>query len=94
MLPSNFDDLHTALEAAQLCDNQLLVSNKLNHPIFLLKLSSVLNEYSSKGISLEIADLANEIGLMLGQATTDKKSLIQEFNYGFSHGVDLAEKTL
>lgn len=44
-----------------------------------------------KGIQLEIGDLANEIGILLGQETADKQSLKSEFRFGFSHGVDLTE---
>jgi hypothetical protein len=44
------------------------------------------------GQPLEIADLANEIGLLLGRAISDKAALERDFQRGFAHGVDLARR--
>lgn len=44
------------------------------------------------GQPLEIADLANEIGLLLGRAINDKAVLERDFQQGFVHGVDLARR--
>lgn len=70
----------------------LFIDKKINPAIFLQRMSSIFAEYSKKGIQLEIGDLANEIGILLGQETADKQSLKSEFRFGFSHGVDLTEK--
>jgi len=43
---------------------------------------------------LEIADLANEIGLLLGRIISDKVALERDFQQGFSHGVDLAYREI
>ena len=70
-------------------DGPLFVDNKINPAIFLKRMSSIFFEYSQKGILLEAGDLANEIGILLGQEAADKQLLINEFRFGFSHGVDL-----
>ena len=44
------------------------------------------------GQPLEIADLANEIGLLLGRAISDKAVLEKDFQQGFAHCVDLARR--
>lgn len=81
-----------ALEAAQRCQSHLMLAKHLNHQVLLRRLSSVLNDYSSRGIALEIGDFANELGMLLGRNLEDKQKLIHEFNHGFKHGVDLSDK--
>ena len=41
---------------------------------------------------LEIANLANIIGLLLGRAISDKAALERDFQQGFAHGTDLASR--
>lgn len=43
---------------------------------------------------LEIADLANEIGLLLGRVISNKTILERDFQQGFLHGVDLAYREI
>lgn len=38
---------------------------------------------------LEIGDLANAIGIILGNCVADKNSLLRDFEMGFRHGVRL-----
>jgi hypothetical protein len=52
-------------------------------------LELVLDNYKLKGTEInEIGDLANEIGIILGEKCTDKKELINQFISGFKHGVN------
>ena len=41
---------------------------------------------------LEIANLANIIGLLLGRAISDKAALERNFQQGFVHGINLARR--
>ena len=63
LIEHEFDSLNAvqvffnAVEAMQRYNHQLIILNKLNHAVFLLKLSSVLNDYTNRNISLEVCDL-------------------------------------
>jgi len=70
---------------------ELLVDRKINHEYFINNITRTLNDYSQKNIVLEIGDLANELGLMLGKSSADKHRLVLEFIQGFKHGVDLSK---
>jgi hypothetical protein len=79
-----------AIEAAKRASLQVMVGNQINHKAFMFKISSILAQYLDREIALEPGDLANEIGILLGKVVTDKAALIQEFNHGFAHGVELS----
>lgn len=57
---------------------------------FVDQLRESLAAIDSLGQPLEIADLTNEIRLLLGRAISDKAVLERDFMQGFAHGVDLA----
>lgn len=59
---------------------------------FIDQLRNSLTAIDRLGQPLEIADLANEIGLLLGRAISDKAALERDFLRGFAHGVDLARR--
>nr|WP_321238638.1 hypothetical protein [uncultured Tolumonas sp.] len=59
---------------------------------FIVQLHESLVAIVRLGQPLEIADLANEIGLLLGRAIKDKAVLERDFKQGFVHGVDLAHR--
>ena len=59
---------------------------------FIDQLRESLAVIDHLGQPLEIADLANEIGLLLGRAISDKAALERDFKQGFAHGVDLTRR--
>ena len=59
---------------------------------FIDQLRNSLTAIDRLGQPLEIADLANAIGLLLGRAISDKAALERDFQRGFAHGVDLARR--
>lgn len=61
---------------------------------FIGQLSESLAAINRLGQPLEIADLANEIGLLLGRIIIDNVALERDFQQGFAHGVDLARREM
>lgn len=59
---------------------------------FIDQLHNSLMAIYRLGQPLEIADLANAIGLLLGRVISDKAALERDFQQGFAHGVDLARR--
>ncbi|WP_316678537.1 hypothetical protein [uncultured Tolumonas sp.] len=59
---------------------------------FIDQLRESLAAIEYLGQPLEIADLANEIGLLLGRVISNKAVLEKDFQHGFAHGVDLAHR--
>lgn len=63
----------------------------VNNTKFLSELKEVLDAYSQKGYDLEVGDLANEIGLMLGRSCPNTKALLSDFMRGLEHGLELSK---
>lgn len=59
---------------------------------FIGQLRESLAAIDRLGQPLEIADLANIIGLLLGRAISDKTALERNFEQGFAHGINLARR--
>lgn len=59
---------------------------------FIDQLHESLAAIDHLGQPLEVADLANEIGLLLGRVISNKAVLERDFQHGFAHGVDLAHR--
>ena len=57
---------------------------------FMAQLRESLAAIVRLGQPLEIADLTNDIRLLLGRTISDKAVLEKDFQRGFAHGVDLA----
>jgi hypothetical protein len=71
--------------------NELLYVPMISDPVsFINQLRESLATINRLDHPLEIADLANEIGLLLGRVISNKAVLERDFQQGFSHGVDLA----
>lgn len=66
--------------------------NQLDHTALIQCLNETLKACSERGIALEIADFANELGLIFGRHFADKTTLQRDFQQGFTHGVDLARR--
>lgn len=66
----------------------------INTTASLEMLLKVVTVYKEIGNELyEPCDLANELGLILGEQCTDPESLIRDFVAGFKHGVELSANT-
>ena len=57
---------------------------------FIKQLCESIAAITHPGQPLEIVDLANQIGLLLGCTISDKDALERDFQQGFAHGVKLA----
>ena len=57
---------------------------------FIDQLCESIEAITHPGQPLEIVDLANQIGLLLGCTISDKDALEKDFQQGFAHGVKLA----
>ena len=57
---------------------------------FIDQLCESIEAITHPGQPLEIVDLANQIGLLLGCTISDKDALERDFQTGFAHGVKLA----
>lgn len=67
---------------------------KINSKASIEMLLKIVIAYNKTGNELnEPCDIANELGIILGEQCTDKENLIREFVMGFEHGVELSEHT-
>ena len=96
LLPTiSLDDTNQASLNAEPVGNEMLNEHfyvpMISDPDrFINQLRESLTTINRLGHPLEIADLANEIGLLLGRVISNKAVLERDFQQGFSHGVDLA----
>lgn len=74
----------------EMLDEQLYVPVIVSPARFVDQLRESLAAIDRLGQPLEIADLANEIGLLLGCTISDKAALERDFQQGFVYGVNLA----
>lgn len=76
----------------EMLDEHFYVPVILDPDHFIDQLRESLAAIDRQGQPLEIADFANEVGLLLGRAISDKAILERDFQQGFAHGVDLARR--
>lgn len=74
----------------EVLDEHCYIPSNLDPERFIDPLRESLAAIEYLGQPLEIADLANEIGLLLGRTISNKAVLEKDFQQGFAHGVDLA----
>lgn len=96
---THLDDTDRASLKAEAVGNETLnehfyVSMIADPDSFINQLRGSLVTINRLDQPLEIADLANEIGLLLGRIISDKVALERDFQQGFSHGVDLAYREI
>lgn len=92
-----FDDTDKAWLNAEPVGNEMLDEHfyvpAISDPEgFIGQLRKSLAAIDHLGQPLEIADLANIIGLLLGRAISDKAALERNFQQGFAHGINLASR--
>ena len=76
----------------EVLDEHCYIPPNLDPERFIDQLRESLAAIEHLGQPLEIADLANEIGLLLGRVISNKAVLERDFQNGFTHGVDLAHR--
>lgn len=71
-------------------DEQLYIPVIDDPEHFIKQLCESIAAITHPAQPLEIVDLANQIGLLLGCTISDKDALERYFQHGFAHGVKLA----
>ena len=73
--------------------SNLVAMENINAKASVETLLKIVNAYKELGTNLECCDLANELGVILGEQCPDKGYLLRDFVSGFKHGVELSGST-